>query len=79
MYNAEFEQIWMGQVLLGRQLSVFNISSFHPRLKIYRKELHSSLNSRAIQEYLPVMGDELRVFLAALSSSPESFISHIRR
>jgi cytochrome P450 len=69
----------MGQVLIGRQFSVFNISSLHPRFKIYRKELQSGLSSRTIQTYLPLIADEIRVFLSSLSSSPENFISHIRR
>jgi len=37
------------------------------------------LGSRAIQTYLPVIADEIRIFLSSLASSPESFISHIRR
>lgn len=69
----------MGTVLVGRQLTVVNISSLHPRFKIYRKQLQSGLNSRATQTYLPLIAAETRVLLSSLASSPENFISHIRR
>jgi hypothetical protein len=69
----------MGITLLGRQLSVPNISSFHPRFKIYRKHLQSGLNSRATQTYLPLIAEETRTFLRSLAASPEKFVSHTRR
>lgn len=69
----------MGIELLGRKLNVPNISSFHPRFKIYRKLLHSGLSSRATQTYLPLITEETHVFLSNLASSPEKFVSHIRR
>lgn len=36
---------WMYHELVGRKLAVFNISSQHPRFPVYRRMLHSSLNS----------------------------------
>ena len=69
----------MGKELVGRKLAVFNISSLNPRFKKYRKQLHSGLNSRATQTYVPLVLQETRVFLSGLASTPEDFISHIRR
>lgn len=65
--------------LIGSGLSVFSISSHHPRFKIYRKLLHSGLNPRAVQTYRPIQEQETRTFLQGLLNSPQNFVSHIRR
>lgn len=70
---------WMGKVLLGRELNVFNIKSTHPRFKKYRKQLHAGLNQRETLSYVPQMEKQARVFLRGLAESPEKFISHLRR
>ena len=69
----------MGIKLVDREMSVFNISSQHSRFRSYRKQLHSGLNSQATQSYIPLINQETRIFLTGLASTPENFISHIRR
>lgn len=69
----------MGTKLIGRELNVFSISSLNPRFRSYRKQLHSGLNSRATQTYVPLINQETRVLLTRLASTPEDFIPHIKR
>lgn len=70
---------WMYNELVGRKLAVFNISVKHPRFKIYRKVLQTGLNPRAIRNYRPIQEDEAHTLLRGLATSPDQFISHIRR
>ncbi|PFH49414.1 hypothetical protein AMATHDRAFT_63274 [Amanita thiersii Skay4041] len=72
-------QVWMYKELVGRKLAVFNISSQHPRFKIYRKLLHSGLNPRAVQTYHNLIQEEARKLLRALAKAPEDFIVHFRQ
>jgi cytochrome P450 len=65
--------------LAARQNAVFNMSSLNPRFKKYRKQLHSGLNSRTTQTYMPLINQETQNFLRRLASAPEDFISHVRR
>lgn len=66
-------------VLLGRDMSVFNISFLHPRFKRYRKLLNSGLNPRAVQTYRPIQEQETMTFLRGLLETPDKFVAHIRR
>ncbi len=49
---------WMLFGLVGRGLSVFNISSLHPWHKKYRKMLHGGLNAAFIKEHWPLLQEE---------------------
>lgn len=69
---------WMYKELVGRKLAVFNISSQHARFKTYRKILHTGLNSRAVQQYYPLFGEETEILLRKLAEAPQDFISHFR-
>jgi len=72
--------LWMQSEALGdRQNAVFNMSSLDPRFRQYRKQLHSGLNSRATQTYLPLIEQERQNFLNGLATAPLNFISHTRR
>jgi cytochrome P450 len=62
-----------------RENSVFNMSTLNPRFKKYRKGLQSGLSSRATQNYLPLIYQERHVLLKGLLTTPQDFISHVRR
>lgn len=70
---------WMYLELVGRKLSVFNISSQHERFKTYRKLLHSGLNARAVEKYYHLLREETETLLQRLGEAPQDFISHFRR
>ncbi|KAF8637282.1 hypothetical protein AX17_002921 [Amanita inopinata Kibby_2008] len=72
-------QAWMYKELIGRKLAVFNISSQHPRFKVYRRLLHSGLNARAIQTYHALIQEETDKLLSNLAEAPQDFIAHLRR
>lgn len=72
-------QAWMLKEVIGRKWAVFNISSQQPRFKMYRKVLHTGLNSRAVRGYYPLFKQEARALLGRLQETPERFIEHVRR
>ncbi|KZT21317.1 cytochrome P450 [Neolentinus lepideus HHB14362 ss-1] len=71
--------VWMRDELVGRKMAVFNIPAQHPRFKVYRRLLNSSLNPRSVQGYLQIQDDERRILLEGLATTPDDFIAHFRR
>jgi hypothetical protein len=63
--------------LAGRALSVFWVSSSHPRFKKYRKLLHSGLNPRAVESYYDVLKQQSVHLMRDLVIAPGAFASHI--
>ncbi|TFK33998.1 cytochrome P450 [Crucibulum laeve] len=70
---------WMHKELVGRKFAVFNVSSSHPRFRVYRKLLHSGLNARAIEVYNALMEEETGVLLENLGREPARFLAHLRQ
>ncbi|KIJ10316.1 hypothetical protein PAXINDRAFT_172185 [Paxillus involutus ATCC 200175] len=70
---------WMYKELVNRKMAVFNISSQHPRFKVYRRLLHSGLNSRAVGNYHEILDDERDILIRNLKSKPDDFMAHLRR
>ncbi|KIJ60578.1 hypothetical protein HYDPIDRAFT_117119 [Hydnomerulius pinastri MD-312] len=70
---------WMYKELVNRKMAVFNISSQHPRFKVYRRLLHAGLNPRAVRNYYEILDDERRILLRNLRSKPDDFMAHLRR
>ncbi|KAH9943945.1 cytochrome P450 [Amylocystis lapponica] len=70
---------WSHSELAGRSLSVFWISSQHPRFRKYRTLLQSGLNPRAVQAYRHIQEEEARVLLQGLAKTPGDFTAHVRR
>lgn len=65
--------------LVNRKMSVFNMSSQHPRFKIYRKQLQSGLNPRAVKSYKDILERERDTLLCNLETSPDNYILHLQR
>jgi cytochrome P450 len=65
--------------LAGRELSVFWISSVHPRFKRYRKILQSGLASQAVLDYHSVLKRQSISLMQALHREPEAFMQIIQR
>jgi hypothetical protein len=65
--------------LVNRKYSVFNISSQHPRFRVYRRMMQTGLNPRAVKRYEAVIAQERATLLLALLSNPERFVTHLRR
>lgn len=70
---------WMYKELVNRKMAIFNISSQHPRFKVYRRLLHASLNPRAVGRYHGILDEERNILLRGLTTTPEAFMRHIRR
>jgi len=70
---------WMYKELVNRKMAVFNISSQHPRFKVYRRLLHTSLNPRAVEQYHGILDEERLILLRNLATTPEAFMKHARR
>lgn len=70
---------WMLFNLCGREMTVFNISSLHPRHRKYRRIMHVGLGSSAIEEYWPLMQKETREMVQGFWSTPQLYEEHIRR
>ncbi|KAH7883383.1 cytochrome P450 [Phlebopus sp. FC_14] len=70
---------WMFKELVNRKMAVFNISSQHPRFKVYRRLLHAGLNPRAVRNYYEILDDERRILLSNLNSKPDDLTAHLRR
>ncbi|OAX32518.1 cytochrome P450 [Rhizopogon vinicolor AM-OR11-026] len=69
----------MYKELVNRGMAVFNVSSQHPRFKVYRRLLNTSLNARAVGRYDGILYDERLILLRGLATEPEAFIRHLRR
>jgi hypothetical protein len=65
--------------LENRKLALLNISSQHPRFKVYRRLIHTSMNPRAVERYNVILDEERHILLRALATEPEAFLRHIRR
>ncbi|GLB39440.1 putative cytochrome p450 [Lyophyllum shimeji] len=70
---------WMYHEICDRRKAIFNISSLDARHRQYRKLLNTSLNSRATQEFWPLIQSELDTLLDGFRSSPVKYEKHIRR
>ncbi|PFH49406.1 hypothetical protein AMATHDRAFT_147746 [Amanita thiersii Skay4041] len=70
---------WMQSELVGRKFTVFNISSQHPRFKIYRKLLHKGLSARAIQDYRSLIQDQSQKLLRSLADAKGYFVPYLRQ
>jgi cytochrome P450 len=78
-YSDRPTMAWMYKELINRKMAVFNISSHHPRFKVYRRLLHASLNPRAVEQYHGILDEERQILLRSLATAPENFMRHIRR
>ncbi|KAJ7135500.1 cytochrome P450 [Mycena crocata] len=65
---------WMVGYLVGRQSTMFQLSSLDARFPKYRKMLHSGLNRRATQNYRPTQEHQLKVLLKGLVDNPDRFL-----
>ncbi|KIJ10318.1 hypothetical protein PAXINDRAFT_16661 [Paxillus involutus ATCC 200175] len=65
--------------LVNRKMAVSNISSQHPRFKVYRRLLHAGLNTRVVGSYHEILDDERDILLRNLKSKPNDFMAHLWR
>jgi cytochrome P450 len=65
--------------LMNCKLSFLMISSEHPRFKVYRRIVHTSMNPRAVERYNVIFDEERHILLRDLATEPEAFLKHIRR
>ncbi|KAI0058112.1 cytochrome P450 [Artomyces pyxidatus] len=65
--------------IASRALSVFTITSSHPRFRRYRRILHTGLSQAATQSYNALLEDEVRTLARGLRDSPSDLVKHVRR
>ncbi|KAJ6609810.1 cytochrome P450 [Mycena sp. CBHHK59/15] len=70
---------WMFQAICGRAHAVFNVSSEHPRHRVYRRLLQSGLSANVVKSYWPILEEETEVLIRGLTETPEQYEKHIRR
>ncbi|KAI0026465.1 cytochrome P450 [Vararia minispora EC-137] len=76
---SEWPIMWIYKELIGRKLAVFNISASHPRFKVYRKLLHTALDTQAVRKLCLLQERETKRLLRSLHGRPDAFITHFRR
>lgn len=79
MLYSDRPMSWMMFKLCGREMTVFNISSLHPRHRKYRRLMHNGLSSDAIESYWPLMQNETREMVEGFLLTPHLYEEYIRK
>lgn len=77
-YYSDRPLCWMLK-LAGREQAMFEISSEHPKFKVYRRLLTGSLNPRSVLRHMAAQQRERQTLLRGLAETPEDYVAHIRR
>ena len=72
---------WMMHRLCGRENTVFNIAASNPQHRVYRRMLHTGLNTNATRQYWDLLKQETTTMVDAFldNTNYDKYEDHIRK